>query len=175
MAALFLPTGAYVSIPDAAANTQALSIFDAALVASGLASGLNDSAMVLTAFAPNDEAFDNFAAEQNITIGDLVDSAVIAPILQYHIVPFAVKATDLHPGQSLPTLLEGHNITIAMPPAVAAQSLGIEDFDFVTLTGEDNDALILNEDLQAGESYINIVDTVLKPSDQAIEEYFVQA
>lgn len=107
--------------------------------------------MVLTAFAPNDEAFDNFAAEQNITIGDLVDSAVIAPILQYHIVPFAVKATDLHPGQSLPTLMEGHNITIAMPPAVAAQSLGIEDFDFVTLTGEDNDALILNEDLQAGE------------------------
>ena len=107
--------------------------------------------MAITAFAPTDMAFETFAAQQNLTVNDLVDSAVIAPLLQYLMVPTAIKVAALQNSEILPTLLSGQNLRMYIPPLATAQSLGIQDFNFVTVNGEEGSALIINQDIQAGQ------------------------
>lgn len=115
------------------------------------ADGLNDSAVAVTAFAPTDEAFENFAAQQNMTLDELIDSTIIAPILQYHLVAGPLKVDDLQNGDVLPSLLSGQNLTVSLPPTTTAQSLGIQSFRFVILHGIEGDALIINQDIPAGQ------------------------
>ena len=105
----------------------------------------------LTALAPTDAAFQDFATRQNVTVEELLASPIVTPLLQYHLIPGALSVADLHDGQSLETMLADLPLNVTLPPSNLPRTLGIESFNFVTIHGAANDALIVTQDLQAGQ------------------------
>lgn len=130
------------TVGGAIAQTPALSTFHKLASEAGLAQTL-DAAGPYTVFAPSDEAFKAVPAK---TLDALkADKAQLKAVLSYHIVPGALAAADLKPGNA--KTLQGANVAVARAG------------DFVTV----EDAMVEKADLRAGNGVVHIVDRVLMP------------
>lgn len=98
----------------------------------------------LTVFAPTNAAF---AA---IPGGAPSDPAVLAQVLQLHVVGTRALSTDLTNGQVLPTLLTGSSLTVGLTGGVR-------------ITGPRNFAQVVTPNVIAKNGVIHVIDTVLLP------------
>ena len=116
-----------------------------AVVAAGLAGTLSDESSEFTVFAPTDNAF---AALDPVFLNNLVenDTATLAKILTYHVVPGKVMSTDLSDGIKVETV-EGSNITIIIDQGTV----------FV------NDAQVILVDIKCSNGVIHVIDKVIVP------------
>lgn len=113
-----------------------------ALKKTGLAEDLQQSEQPFTLFAPTDEAF---AALPAGTL-DSLSADKLAGILRYHLVPGAVSSADaLQQGQF--ASVQGANLAVKETDAGATV----------------NGAAIVEADIEAGNSVIHVVDSVLMP------------
>lgn len=125
-------------------STPGLESLATALVASGMATGLDQPGPV-TFFAPNNDAFAAISPEQFDAL--LADPTTLAPILQYHIIIDNVSQTGLG------TL------------GAALSSSGLP----ITVTVQTDGSLLINEatlvqgDIAASNGVIHIIDGVLLP------------
>ncbi len=132
------------TILDVVNSTPGLETLATALTASGMAAALAQPGP-LTLFAPNNEAFAAIPQDQLDTL--LADPALLAPILQYHIVIDNVAANRLATlGSALSSL--GRPITITVQ----------SDGSLLV-----NDGLIIQADIPASNGAIHIIDRVLLP------------
>jgi uncharacterized surface protein with fasciclin (FAS1) repeats len=129
----------------------------------------------LTVFAPTDEAFTSLLDMMEITAEDLLEQPeLVEAILLYHVVSGAVPASaviDLD-GEEVPTLLGDF----------APVTIEITEDDEVTLVDgvdmmeagmeEDNTATVITADIEADNGIIHVIDSVLLPSDEMLEEHF---
>ena len=118
----------------------------------------------LTLLVPSDDAFEALVSDYNTTVDDLLNSTYILPILQYSIVSMPVLSTNLTNGTVLPTLLVPETITAqtsAQPGTVSTKSTDASQD--LMLSGITNSASILSADSKVGQSYVNVIDTVLVP------------
>lgn len=65
-----------------------------------------------TVFAPTDEAFDQLYEDLGVSGMDEISDENLSSILQYHVVPARAFSQDLRQDATLPTLLEGANLTV---------------------------------------------------------------
>lgn len=98
----------------------------------------------LTVFAPTNAAF---AA---IPGGAPTDAAVLAQVLQLHVVGARALSTDLSNNQQLPTLLSGRSLTVGLTNGVR-------------ITGPRNFAQVVTPNVIAKNGVIHVIDTVLLP------------
>ncbi|KAG1657207.1 hypothetical protein FOA52_008240 [Chlamydomonas sp. UWO 241] len=105
----------------------------------------------LTVLAPTNEAFVKALAELGMTAEQLfADKALLARILQYHIITSVVKSdAATSSGVSVPTLLPEANVTFQLAA-----------FDGTVWV---NNARVLTADIAAGKSIVHVIDTVLIP------------
>lgn len=136
--------------------TQEKDIVDTAIAANftTLATALQAAELVdalkaagpFTVFAPTDQAFANFTTAANISLESLVqDKANLTNVLKYHVVAGKLMSANLTSG-SVPTLLEGKNLTINTTAGVMV-----------------NGAKVITPDISATNGVIHVIDTVLIP------------
>lgn len=132
------------TIAELAGENPQLSQLVAAVEAAGLTDAL-EQAGPITVFAPNNDAFASL--NQSDLTALLADPASLGDILQYHVVEGSYPSSELTDGQTL-TTLQGGDLTVSI------------DGDTVKVN---NDATVLQADLQAGNGVIHVIDTVLQP------------
>jgi transforming growth factor-beta-induced protein len=156
LAALVLVAGSasaqmYASPAAAAMATRDLSTLVAAVQAADLTSVLSNETANLTVLAPTNTAFAEAVAALDIAPADLLASSYLTPVLTYHVIPGAAKAADLMDGMTL-TTLEGQPLTVS-----------IMDGN-VIFSGPVNNATVLMADIEAGNSVVHVIDSVLLPN-----------
>lgn len=101
----------------------------------------------ITVFAPTDAAFRNLYAALGVTSVNQIDLDLLKNVLRYHVVPARAFSQDLRQGASLPTLLQGKNLTVNL------STLKINDAGLV--------ASALN--IHATNGVIHVIDKVMVP------------
>merc|ERR1712003_13878 len=145
------------SIADVAVATPSLSILVQAVVAGGLLDAIADPAAELTVFAPTDEAFANLLEDLGASSLEDIDTDTLVEVLTYHVVPAVAFSTDLSDGQVLPTL-NGAELVVDLTDGVVIDGIG-------------SDATVILANVDAGNSVVHVVDTVLLPfSTEEAEE-----
>jgi len=142
----FLTLGLLIDALNGSPETQ--SVFDA----------LNDPTSALTVFAPTDAAIATWVLSTNFgTMEEAIDKIdFIAELLKYHVVGAAVRSGGLEVDLVVETLLSMKNFTVAsLEPTVTLK------------TASGQTATITTADLEAGSSFVHIVDTVLDPKGSA--------
>jgi uncharacterized surface protein with fasciclin (FAS1) repeats len=132
-----------MNIVELAQASGSFSTLLAAAEAAGLVETL--SAAEVTIFAPTDEAF--AALPAGTVDGLLADVEKLSAVLQYHVLPGTVTATEL----------------LAMPTATTLQGEELQ----VSTDGAGvmvNDATVLQSDVMATNGVIHVIDTVLMPA-----------
>ena len=132
-------------IVDTAKDAGSFTTLLAAAEAAGLVETLKGEGP-LTVFAPTDDAF---AKLPDGTVESLLEPAnkdKLVAILTYHVVPGAVKSTDLTDGMKA-TTVEGGELTVTLGDAVKV-----------------NDATVVTPDIEASNGVIHVIDTVLMPA-----------
>jgi transforming growth factor-beta-induced protein len=114
-----------------------------AVQAAGLVDALRGGS--LTVFAPTNAAF---AA---IPGGAPSDPAVLAQVLQLHVIGTRALSTQLTDGQQLPTLLTNRSLTVGLTGST------------VRVTGPQNFATVVAANVLAKNGVIHAIDTVLLP------------
>ncbi|SDD82862.1 Uncaracterized surface protein containing fasciclin (FAS1) repeats [Algoriphagus faecimaris] len=85
----------------------------AALLRADLAGSVSGDMMDnLTVFAPTDAAFENLYATLGVSGVDEIPLETLTDVLLYHVVPIRAFSQDLRDGASLPTLLEGQELSV---------------------------------------------------------------
>ncbi|MFC3415624.1 fasciclin domain-containing protein [Algoriphagus hitonicola] len=85
----------------------------AALLRADLAGSVSGDMMDdLTVFAPTDAAFEDLYAALGVSGVDEIPVETLTDVLLYHVVPARAFSQDLRDGASLPTLLEGEELTV---------------------------------------------------------------
>jgi uncharacterized surface protein with fasciclin (FAS1) repeats len=123
-----------------------------ALDTAGL-TGTVASAEALTILAPTDEAFAALLEELGISAADLLASPDLTDILLYHVVPGKSRASALLYNSINPTLLTDNSVIVKL-----------ESFRLFV-----NDARVVRPNVRASNGYIQVIDRVLLPSDEAGE------
>jgi uncharacterized surface protein with fasciclin (FAS1) repeats len=132
-----------MNIVELAQASGSFSTLLAAAEAAGLVEAL--SAAEVTIFAPTDEAF--AALPAGTVDGLLADVEKLSAVLQYHVLPGTVTATEL----------------LAMPTATTLLGEALQ----VSTDGAGvmvNDATVLQSDVMATNGVIHVIDTVLMPA-----------
>lgn len=132
-------------IVDTAAEAGSFSTLLAAAEAAGLVETLKGEGP-LTVFAPTDDAF---AALPEGTVDSLLlpeNKDQLTAILTYHVVPGAVKSTDLSDDMTAATV-QGGEITVDLGDKVMI-----------------NDATVVTPDIEASNGVIHVIDKVLMPA-----------
>ncbi len=107
-----------------------------------------------TVFAPTDAAFEALlAATDGVDALEDISQESLTQILQYHVANGKVLSTDLMDGQTVPTLLNGNDLTIGVSGSG------------VTVNG----ANVVVADIEATNGVIHAVDQVLVPEGFVIE------
>lgn len=119
---------------------ESLTTLLTALEEADLLSTLEDGTYTL--FAPTDEAFD--ALPEGALDALLADQDLLTQVLQYHVVEGNVGSVDLEEGEV--TTLSGDAVEVTLGDEVSI-----------------NDATVVTPDIEAGESVVHIIDTVLIP------------
>ncbi len=142
---MFIAAGASAQAKDIVDTAVAAGSFKT-LVAAIKAAGLVDTLKgkgPFTVFAPTDAAFAKLPAGTVEAL--LKDKAKLAGILTYHVVPAAVMAKDVKPGDV--KTVNGQSIKIT----AAAGKVMV------------NDATVTSTDIVATNGVIHVIDTVLLP------------
>lgn len=105
-----------------------------------------------TVFAPTNAAFEKLLGELDITAEELLAQPDLAKVLTYHVVSGKVLAGDLTDGMKAPTV-NGEELM----------------FD---LSGDPmvNKSMITSTDIEATNGVVHVIDTVLVPSNFALQE-----
>lgn len=150
-----------IMIPDVvglAAANPGFSNLATALTQENLIATLQTNASTepapFTVFAPDNNAFDNFLAEDNgfNTIQDVLDLAILSDVLTYHVLPNGgVRAADITDG-----------IT---PGTVQGETITINTTDGVTITDQNNRVTnIIATDVTGSNGVIHVLDNVILPT-----------
>ena len=132
-------------IMDVARATPVLSTLVTAIETAGLSSTLKGDGP-FTVFAPTNAAFDNLP--DGVLDDLLANPAILAQILQYHVVAGKVMSADVATG-SVPTLLSGASIDVVVDGAQ------------ITLNGLSN---VIGADVDASNGVVHLIDEVLIPA-----------
>jgi len=142
------PAAPTMSIVDTAKATPTLSSLVDALVTADLVNTLEGSGP-FTVFAPTNDAF---AAISNVVDG--LTTEALSDVLMYHVIGNTrAFASDLTSDQLLPTVFNGHNLTVDLSVAGT-----------VTLAGETNSVQVTMADVDCTNGVVHIVDAVLIPN-----------
>lgn len=144
MAGSALAQDAKADIVDTAVAAGDFSTLVAAVQAAGLVDTLKGEGP-FTVFAPTDAAF---AALPEGTVDTLLkpeNKDQLVSILTYHVVPGAVKSTDLTEGMTAATV-QGGNVTFTLDGGAKI-----------------NDAAITTADIEASNGVIHVIDKVIMP------------
>jgi uncharacterized surface protein with fasciclin (FAS1) repeats len=143
------------------ANARGLTALVAAADKAGLSTALGASGANLTVFAPSDAAFTSLASSLGFASAtamvQALDSATLAKILQYHVLPARKSAADLVAGGATqPTLYQfgGSASTLALDTRA-----GVKLTDKVL-----TQATVGMADVPASNGVIHVVDKVLVPA-----------
>lgn len=139
------------TVVDVAVEADDFNILVEALQVTGLDAALQGDGP-FTILAPTDAAFEELGAElerllQEENINELID------ILSYHVVTAEAYAADVAEMTEAPTV-QGQPIAISV------------EGDAVTLSGQ-NDAQVIETDLEASNGVIHVIDAVLLPPEGA--------
>ena len=140
-------TGSENLVALAAANGS-FKTLTAALKAADLTATLEGTGP-FTIFAPNDQAFAALPQEALQELLKPENKALLVKILTYHVVPGKVTSTDLKSGAV--KSVEGGSINVKVDPATG-----------VSLN---NDAKVVQPDIQASNGVIHVIDKVILPPD----------
>ncbi|UZD21395.1 fasciclin domain-containing protein [Algoriphagus halophytocola] len=139
---------AEIAVASTQASTPEFTQLVAALTRAGLvdavSGGFEDD---LTVFAPTDAAFEALYDALGVDGVDDIDLDLLTDVLTYHVVPARAFSQDLRDGASLPTLLEGENLSVDLP------GLMINDSNLVPS--------MLN--IHATNGVIHVIDQVIIP------------
>ncbi len=147
------------NVVDLAAANPMFGNLATALTQEGLLGTLSTDASTapapFTIFAPNDDAFGNFLAENNgfDTLQQVLDTPLLSDILTYHVLPeAAVREGDITDGIS--------------PATVQGATLTINTAGGVTITDQDGRVVnIVATDVTASNGVIHVIDNVILPVD----------
>lgn len=144
--AVLIPAINSTTVFDIISESPVHEILEAAILAAGLQTALEDETATLTVFAPTDAAF---AALPPGTIEALLEDpqGLLTDILLYHVVGAEALSTDLIDGQVITTLL-GQDVTVTI------------NADGVFI----NDAEVIIADLIADNGVVHVIDAILIPS-----------
>ena len=140
-------TGSENLVALAAANGS-FKTLTAALKAADLTATLEGTGP-FTIFAPNDQAFAALPQEALQELLKPENKALLVKILTYHVVPGKVTSTDLKSGAV--KSVEGGSINVKVDPATG-----------VSLN---DDAKVVQPDIQASNGIIHVIDKVILPPD----------
>ncbi len=124
--------------------TQLVAALSRADLVGAFQEGFEDN---LTVFAPTDAAFEALYEALNVQGIDDIPIETLTAVLQYHVVPARAFSQDLREGASLPTLLDGQELTVDLA------NLQINDSGLIPE--------VLN--LHATNGVIHAIDQVLLP------------
>merc|ERR1711920_238198 len=143
-----------LSIAETAIATPELSSLVAALQAVDLADDLLDKSLSETVLAPNNDAFEELLTALSLNFSDLAaQPELLTAVLVYHALPVGpVFAADLTDGANLPTFNTAANLTVDLSEGV-------------TFAGVGSSASVVTADIEACDSVIHIIDSVLLPED----------
>ncbi|KAJ57555.1 hypothetical protein ACMU_03350 [Actibacterium mucosum KCTC 23349] len=150
------------------ANGADFDMLLAAVQAAGLAKTLDDAHLDLTAFAPTDQAFVDLASalgysgtDEEGAFGYLVDALtligggdpipVLTAILQYHVAPESLQASQVLGSTQIDTLL--------------GATIGVDGATLVDNDPDVPDPNIIGTDIQASNGVVHVLDGVLLPVD----------
>jgi transforming growth factor-beta-induced protein len=144
--AVLLPSFNFLTVYDIIEGSPDHEILEAAILAAGLETALQDDTATLTVFAPTDAAF---AALPPGTIEALLEDpqGLLTDILLYHVVGVEAFSADLFDGQVITTLL-GQDVRVTI------------NADGVFI----NDAEVIVADLPAVNGVVHVIDAVLIPA-----------
>ncbi|WP_057937227.1 fasciclin domain-containing protein [Algoriphagus resistens] len=114
---------AEIAVESSTASTPEFTQLVAALTRAGLVEAVSGgSDDDLTVFAPTDAAFQDLYDALGVSGVDEIDVELLTDVLTYHVVPARAFSQDLRDGASLPTLLEGKNLTVDLPGLMINES-----------------------------------------------------
>ena len=107
-----------------------------------------------------------------MTVDSLLNSSMILPIVQYSASSQPLQSSDFSNKQNLLTLWVPQSLTIQMVATseVSTQSIAPAAPQLITVVGVNSQANIISADAQIGNTFVDVVDTVLLPSDYATYE-----
>ena len=144
MAGSALAQDAKADIVDTAVAAGDFSTLVAAVQAAGLVDTLKGEGP-FTVFAPTDAAFSALPEGTVDTLLKPENKDQLVSILTYHVVPGAVKSTDLTEGMTAATV-QGGNVTFTLDGGAKI-----------------NDAAITTADIEASNGVIHVIDKVIMP------------
>ncbi|WP_363318498.1 fasciclin domain-containing protein [Algoriphagus sp.] len=104
---------AEIAIESTEATEPEFTQLVAALLRADLAGSVSGDMMDdLTVFAPTDAAFEDLYAALGVNGVEEIPIETLTDVLLYHVVPARAFSQDLRDGASLPTLLEGQELTV---------------------------------------------------------------
>jgi len=144
------------NIVELAQSVDDLSTLVAAVVAGDLAETLS-SPGPFTVFAPTNEGFAALPAGTVESLLKPENKAQLVDILTYHVLPAAVKSTDLKTFQSVQTV-EGKNVEVAKKGGKVFVGANLRSKVYTTVTAADN---------MASNGVVHIIDGVLLPPSKS--------
>merc|ERR1712113_1331767 len=144
------------NIVELAQSVDDLSTLVTAVVAGDLAETLS-SPGPFTVFAPTNEGFAALPAGTVDTLLKPENKAQLVDILTYHVLPAAVKSTDLKTFQSVQTV-EGKNVEVAKKGGKVFVGANLRSKVYTTVTAADN---------MASNGVVHIIDGVLLPPSKS--------
>ncbi len=151
-AVLLPPTPETTTVVDIIVDSPDHTLLEAAVGAAGLVDALSGEGP-FTVFAPTDAAITALTAALGITAEDLLALPTLGDILTYHVVAGLAMSTDLSDGQMITTLL-GEDVTIS----ITAEGVFV------------NDAQVTVADIEADNGVVHVIDAVLLPPTDDIQE-----
>ena len=137
------------TIVEIAASNPDFSTLVAGVKAAGLADTLSGTGP-FTVFAPTNDAFAKLPAGTLETLLKPENKEKLAAILTYHVLPGAVMASDVQPGEV--KTVNGATFTVAT-----------ENGDVILTDGQGNKAKVIKTDIVASNGVIHVIDAVLLP------------
>lgn len=149
-----LVAGQCKTIVEVASETPELSTLVSAVTAAGLVDALNDREAELTVFAPTNEAFEKALIALGLSLEELVaDTKLLTDVILYHAAPGEIYSTDTEEypeGSVVETLLEGESLVLNLESGTVVPAYP-------------SPANIIAADIEACESVVHLIDTVLIP------------
>ena len=139
------------NIVQLASSNPDFSTLVKAVTAGGLVSTLEGTGP-FTVFAPNNAAFAKLPASKLSSLLEPANKDQLDSILTYHVVPGAVKAADIMPGQPIKTV-NGATVTVKS----TGGKLTVTD-------ASGNTCNIIKTDITASNGVIHVIDCVLLPT-----------
>lgn len=146
------------TILEIASSTPAFSTLTSAVETAGLGETLASDGPI-TVFAPNNDAFNSFLEDQNLTADELLANPELDGILAYHVVSGSAASADIEAGP-VQTLAD-QNFYVSVDPQGG-----------IWINGKSR---VTQADVPATNGIIHVIDYVITPPTQTIAEIAVEA